>query len=285
MLAGWRRAGEISDRVLCLLLTAVVDAADRVANISGTYGAFLKSWQQNTRRPIELRLPEVPWGAPAGRANRRDANELVGEVPCDVLYIDPPYNEREYAANYHVLEAIAERPFRDDLAALEAEIYGKSGLRPYERSAYCDPRRCETAFRDLVARARARHVIVSYNEEGILTREAIETALREGLGTKDVVFRPIVRKRFRSDADRAGRHYKVLDGRGKDEIAEWLIDARRAGGARRQNRYVSESEPRTRSASSPKAYSTSATNERARVAIHSIDAPGACRTTFLRPSS
>jgi adenine-specific DNA-methyltransferase len=228
MLTRWQARGEVSRPTLFLLLAAVIDAADRVANISGTYGAFLKAWQPNTRQPLSLRLPEVIASRRACRAHRRDANELVREVACDVLYIDPPYNEREYASNYHVLEAIAARPFLEDAAAFEAGIYGKTGLQPYEKSAFSDPRRCEGAFRDLVAHARAREVIVSYNEEGILSRAAIEQALRDGLGAADVHFVPIRHRRFRSDADGAHRRYKVLAGRARDEIAEWLIVARRA---------------------------------------------------------
>ncbi len=226
-LARWWRAGEIDCATLHVLLAAVIDAADRVANISGTYGAFLKTWQRNALGPFQLRLPEVVPGRPGCRAYRRDANELVREIPCDVLYVDPPYNDREYLANYHVLEAIAERPFVDDPAEIESRIYGRSGLRPYERSAYCDPRRCEAAFRDLIAASRARHVVVSYNEEGILSREQIVAALRDGLGAHAVRFEEISYRRFRSDADRDGRRYRVIEGRARDEIAEWLISASR----------------------------------------------------------
>src|SRR5262249_48204824 len=149
-----------------------------------------KAWQPNALRPLELRPPEVPRG-PLGRARNEDANALVREVACDVLYVDPPYNDREYAANYHVLEAVAWRPVLDAaaLAAFEARTYGKTGLRPYEKSAFCTPRRCAVAFRDLVAGARARHVVVSYNEEGILSRAEIEAALKDGLGTRAVDFR------------------------------------------------------------------------------------------------
>lgn len=230
-LARWHARDEVSRPTLFLLLAAVIDAADRVANISGTYGAFLKSWQTNTRQPLALRLPEVIASKRKCAAHRRDANEIVREVPCDVLYIDPPYNDREYSANYHVLEGIAERPFLDDPSGYESEIYGKTGLRPYEKSAFCSPARCEAAFRDLVAGARARLVVVSYNEEGILSRAAIEGALCDGLETRDVAFHPIRHRRFRSDADHARRRYKVLAGRARDEIAEWLIVAARPAAA------------------------------------------------------
>jgi adenine-specific DNA-methyltransferase len=228
-LARWHARDEAPREIIYLLLAAVIEAADRVANISGTYGAFLKTWQANTRQPFRLRVPAVVPSVRASRAHRADANALVREVACDVLYVDPPYNSREYCANYHVLEAIAERPFLDEagLVRLEAEIYGKTGLRPYERSAFCNPRTCRAAFRDLIAGCRAREVVVSYNEEGILSRGEIEAALRDGLGAEEVEFRSISCRRFRSDSDGARRRYKVIEGRGRDEIHEWLLLARR----------------------------------------------------------
>ena len=240
MLTAWRAAGEANDRAICFLLCAVLEAADRVANISGTYGAFLKSWQPNTRAPLALRLPEPIASAHRCEAHRRDALDLVGDVECDVLYIDPPYNAREYCANYHVLESIAERPFCADLPALEASLYGKSGLRPYTRSAFCDARLCADAFRALVARSQAEEVIVSYNEEGILSREEIVDALASGLATAsaDVAFEEIRHRRFRSDKDGARRSYAVLDGRAKDEVAEWLVCARRGGAVRPDSRRI-----------------------------------------------
>jgi adenine-specific DNA-methyltransferase len=229
MLTACRASGEADERTICILLCALLEAADRVANISGTYGAFLKTWQPNTRAPLALRLSAPVRSRRRSRAYREDALAIAPRVACDVLYIDPPYNTREYAANYHVLEAIAERPFRTDLAALEAEIYGKSGLRPYERSAFCDRARCEDAFRALIATSRAREVIVSYNEEGILTRAQIVAALAEGLSARprDVLFREIRYRRFRSDKDGERRSYATLAGRARDEVAEWLVCARR----------------------------------------------------------
>jgi adenine-specific DNA-methyltransferase len=104
----WRRDGRLSETDFYVLLTALLEAADRVANISGTYGAFLKKLQGSAREPLTLRLLELDTQGPAGRAHRQDANELVRRVRADVLYLDPPYNQRQYAKNYHVIEVLAE---------------------------------------------------------------------------------------------------------------------------------------------------------------------------------
>lgn len=235
----WRREGLIDAGEFALLLTSLLEAADRVANISGTYGAFLKALQASARERLTLRPPALDTEGPAGRAYNEDANKLVRRLPVDVLYLDPPYNHRQYAKNYHVLEVLAELHTVDDLGAYEGEIYGKTGLRAFgdRLSSYCrgsarrGPSPCEEAFRDLVVRARAEHIVVSYSEEGILSREAIGEALAAAAGQSSYAFardhQEIAYKRFRSDGDGQGRQYRVLHGRARDEVAEWLFYVRK----------------------------------------------------------
>jgi len=247
-----------------VLLASLIDAADRVANISGTYGAFLKKFQSSALRPLTLTPVEVGESDERNKAYQEDGNELVRRVRGDVLYIDPPYNRRQYGANYHVLEIIARYHQIDDLAVFEESLYGKTGLRPYDdvKSSYCVPpgarsrRRSaggtgETeaqdvaeALRDLVLSSKASHVVISYSEEGLLSRDEIGGILARFSGKKafdyDRDFIEVRYKRFRSDRDRSAsetassngtnREYRVLEGRDKDELCEWLFYASRKPG-------------------------------------------------------
>lgn len=239
-------SGLLSREEMHLLLSALLDAADRVANISGTYGAYLKKWQRNALLRLSLAVPRVEMSRLRHRAIQRDANEVIRELKGDVLYIDPPYNHRQYAANYHVLEIIAEHHKVEDLDAYETSLYGKTGLRPYEdlKSAYCVPcssvregGNVESAMRDLILSSDVAHVVVSYNEEGLLTREELGTILSRFAGTRSFDFaegmRSVLYKRFCSDSDRpagesgAARRYKVVEGKRRGEISEWLFYASR----------------------------------------------------------
>jgi adenine-specific DNA-methyltransferase len=239
--------GVLGHEELHVLLSSVIDAADRVANISGTYGAYLKRWQANALAPLSLRLPDIVPSPFENRAHQEDSNELIRRLQGDVLYVDPPYNKRQYAANYHVLDVIAEYPRLDDPPAYEARLYGKTGLRPWKdlRSAYSVPPSPRTkgddalgAMTDLILASRADHVLVSYNEEGLLTREELGAILSRFSGARSFDFendmRTVLYKRFRSDSDRPGgggrarRLYKVLDGKERNEISEWLLFASRA---------------------------------------------------------
>jgi adenine-specific DNA-methyltransferase len=235
-LVAWRAEGRLDEDGFYLLLALTLEAADRVANISGTYGAFLKKLQSSAKEPLRLRAPELPLAGPAGKASRDDANRAARRSAVDTLYLDPPYNHRQYVKNYHVLEVLAELHAVPDPVAYEATIYGKTGLRAFEDrlSAYCRARArgadasCEQAFTDLVKHARAEHIVVSYSEEGILSRDAIGRALAAAAGQREFDFardhEEIVHKRFRSDRDRKDeREYRVLDGLAKNEVREWLF--------------------------------------------------------------
>ena len=89
-----------------LLLTSLIEAADRVDSTVGVQMAYLKRWAPRALQPLELREPDAVPGPP-GTAVRRDANQLAGELDgIDVAYLDPPYNQHSYFANYHVWETL-----------------------------------------------------------------------------------------------------------------------------------------------------------------------------------
>lgn len=230
----WRRRGLLDDDEFHLLLCALIEAASRVANISGVYAAYLKPFQPNALLPPRLQAIDIVPGAGSVVA-QGEAGDFLAQHQADVLYLDPPYNHRQYAANYHVLEALAEwhRIPPAAQASYEAALYGKTGMRPYEaqRSAFCSRDRAAQAFRDLLARARVQHVVVSYNEEGILDQETWRDLLAQAAGTRmgNVGFTAIAHRRFRSDRrqreDSGGhpRSYRVIEGRAADEVHEWLF--------------------------------------------------------------
>jgi adenine-specific DNA-methyltransferase len=253
-----RGDGVLTREEFHLLLVSLIDGVDRVANISGTYGAYLKNWQRSSLAELRLTPIEIIESPLRHEARRGDAVETARAVRGDVLYVDPPYNSRQYPANYHVLEIIAEFHRIDDLHAYEDSLYGRTGLRPWSssKSAFCcrpgsgragglDARQ---AMASLVANSEVRHIVISYNEEGLLDEEDFGEILAEFQGSvtydAGTDLRRISYKRFRSDRDRAkssdhgGRSYRVLDGRRRDEIAEWIFYARRespAPGRTRRN--------------------------------------------------
>ena len=97
-----------------------------------------------------------------------DINKVAGKIAGDILYLDPPYNQRQYATNYHMLETIAKYD--------NPKIHGKTGLREYQnqKSLYCSRTQVKKAFTDLVLKAKAKYIFLSYNNEGIMTLNDIK---------------------------------------------------------------------------------------------------------------
>jgi adenine-specific DNA-methyltransferase len=196
-IGAWWDAGRLAGEEPYLLLAALIEAVPFVSNISGTYGAFLKGWDPRALKPLVLRPPAILPSTLRHAAYCTDATTLVVEQPSDVLYLDPPYNSRPYAGNYHLLETIA----RYDAPV----VYGKTGLRPAAgHSAYNSAGRAATALRTLVRGARCTHLLLSYNSEGLIPEAAILDILGER-GRPEVRRRPY--RRFRSDADSPRRRY------------------------------------------------------------------------------
>lgn len=191
-----------------LLLAALLQAADRVANTTGVYASFVKSWQPNAVRPLELRpvrpsLPPRP-EASGCTAHLGSALELLASVGAvDLVYLDPPYNERQYPGYYHIPELIA-RGWREPPL-----LRGKTGLIPDAdlRSDWCRRGRCEEALQGVLERSDARHVLLSYNDEGLIPATRVEEILRAS-GDPDS-YRRLEQgyRRYRSDADGPGRRY------------------------------------------------------------------------------
>ncbi|HEX5438294.1 MAG TPA: DNA adenine methylase [Gemmatimonadaceae bacterium] len=211
----WSAEGLIDEDEYFVLLAALIEAADAVANTTGIYAAFVKSWQPNARRALTLALPQLTAGSgePCD-AHRGNINELIDQLGhVDLLYLDPPYNTRQYSSYYHVPELIARGWF-----ASVPELRGKTGLiaDAHLKSAWSTREGCVRALADLIARADADHVLMSYNSEGLIPETEIEAIFRaHGIGD---TYRRTAREyaRYRSDSDSASRRYKA------DSVMEYL---------------------------------------------------------------
>jgi adenine-specific DNA-methyltransferase len=214
----WRQRGLLADDTFYVLLAALIEGADRVANTAGVYAAYIKQWQPNALRPLGVVAePPIPSRVRcvAHLADAAHVAEALG--PVDLLYVDPPYNTRQYAGYYHVPELIA-RGWFDDAVMLR----GKTGLIADEeqRSAWCSRRDAPTALRELLTATGARHVLVSYNSEGVIPDKEMRAALSDAAIDGRVRRFTRLYKRYRADSDREGRRYKG------DEVRELLYYAR-----------------------------------------------------------
>lgn len=152
-----------------ILLTSLIEAADRVDSTTGLQMAYLKQWAPRASNDLELRVPELLAGT--GSAVRGDAIELASQLgPFDVAYLDPPYNQHRYFTNYHIWETFV----RWDAP----EAYGIACKRIDSRddatkSPFNGKRAMPDALRGVVKDVDCRLLILSYNDESWVSLEEL----------------------------------------------------------------------------------------------------------------
>ncbi len=182
---------KISEDTYFCLLASLINSIDKYANTASVYGAFLKHIKKSAQKQFQLELLPCVEG-PKGKAYNEDINKLITKISGDVLYLDPPYNARQYCSNYHVLETIA----RYDNPILK----GKTGLRDAngQKSKYCSKRTLEKEFENLIANVDFKYIFLSYNNEGLMNVETIKNIMST-YGTYKCFTQSY--KRFKADKD------------------------------------------------------------------------------------
>jgi len=155
--------------VLCSLLLA----CDRVTSTTGIQMAYLKGWSSRSYNRLELRIPDIHSKQIAGIVTRKDATEVRDDT--DLVYADPPYNSHSYLGNYHIWESLV----RWD----KPEVYGIGCKRVdvKERKSVFNSKATFTASLETIVKNSShtsKGLLLSFNNEGFLNREEIETILR-----------------------------------------------------------------------------------------------------------
>lgn len=167
----WYKNGDITSQEYFYLIAVLVESVPYISNITGTYGAFLKHWDKRALNEIVLEPIEIENNGKVNEVYNEDSNKLIKKVSGDILYIDPPYNTRQYLPNYHILETIA----RYD----NPQVNGVTGIRNYDqqKSAFSQKRNARKVLEDLVSNADFKHIVLSYSSNGIISEEEIISIL------------------------------------------------------------------------------------------------------------
>jgi len=173
------------------LLACLIEGVPFVSNITGTYGAYLKHWDNRAFKPFEMHRLQVIDNGHRNISFNENANDLIKRISGDILYLDPPYNERQYLPNYHILETIAKYD--------NPKLTGVTGMREYNnfKSAYCIKSKAEQAFDNLISEADFKHIVVSYSEDGLLDIKNISDILKKHCKDKKIILNKIPYSRYK----------------------------------------------------------------------------------------
>jgi adenine-specific DNA-methyltransferase len=159
----------------------LLDAVTKVSNTACVYENYLKNMSRRALSALVVRPVEFfRFPGKIEYLNQRAEDLVPDDQVYDVVYMDPPYNGRKYATNYHILETIA----RND----RPEVRCKAKIRADATlSAFNSRRKVREALGRVLDnwKSRCKHLCMSYNSEGIVSKEDIVTMLKQR-GLRDV---------------------------------------------------------------------------------------------------
>lgn len=198
-ISDWFDKGYINENTYYYLLAGLLEGVPYVSNITGTYGAYLKDWDKRAYKKFEMIRLDVVDNEKQNHSYNEDALTLIKKVEGDILYIDPPYNSRQYAPNYHLLETISKYDY--------PEIKGVTGIRSYQelKSPFCIKAKVEEAFDTLIREAKFTHIIMSYSSDGLMNEYQIETILKRYGDPKTYQLKKIPYRKYKGKLNSEGK--------------------------------------------------------------------------------
>jgi adenine-specific DNA-methyltransferase len=158
-----------------VLLVALMEAADRVDSTAGLQMAYMKRWAKRSFNDLELRLPALLPRPAAGAclAMQGEAEAAAPRIEADLVYLDPPYNQHSYLGNYHVWETLVrwDAPEAYGVAQKRADVRAR-------KSAFNSRRGIQGALQAVLDGLRCRTLLLSFSDEGFLSRATLEGMLR-----------------------------------------------------------------------------------------------------------
>jgi adenine-specific DNA-methyltransferase len=201
-----KQENKLTSNEYYFLLATLIEAIDKVANTASVYGAFLKQLKKSAQKPLQMKPAEFRKNEQEHQVFNKDINTLINTTTHDVVYLDPPYNHRQYAGNYHILETIAKYD--------NPQISWKTWMRDCsnQTSSYSKRSQVRTAFKELITTIDAKYVFLSYNDEWLLSlhdiKEIMSSRGEYGYFTQEY-------GRFKADKDE-NRTYK------KKSVTEYI---------------------------------------------------------------
>ena len=176
----WKNDDLINNNEYFILIASLIESVSFFSNVSGVYAAFQKKWDRRALKHFVLKPINLIFNDKENEIFIGNSIDIVKNINTDILYLDPPYNERQYAPNYHILETIA----RYD----NPEIKGISGMRDYssQKSSFCNKKTALADFEFIINNANYKYCILSYNNEGLMQKEDIIFIMSK-LGKVDLI--------------------------------------------------------------------------------------------------
>lgn len=194
----WKNQNLISENEYFILLACLIESVSFYANVAGVYAAFQKKWDSRATKKMILRPIKLIKNNFENQSFNKNSLDLLTEIKADIFYLDPPYNQRQYAPNYHLLETIAKYD--------NPTIKGVAGIRNYsnQKSKFCNAKTALQELEKIAKKGQYKYLILSYNSEGVMPQKHIISILEKYGTVKLAEFDYL---RFKSNNNRENPKY------------------------------------------------------------------------------
>lgn len=215
----WYEKKLISESEYYYLIASLLESISLVANVAGVYGAFLKHWDPRALKDIEF--VEVNYNSSFEKniskveSSNARIEDIIEDIDCDVLYLDPPYTQNQYGTQYHLLETLV--------------LYDNPSISPVTGSRRTAPMRSDWSknfeshilLDEIISKTKAKHIVLSYSSDGFMSKQYIESSFKRYGKEETYCFREIPYSKYRnSKTKRNNEHYEYLFYIEKKDIEE-----------------------------------------------------------------
>lgn len=211
----WFDEKKINEYEKYYLIGSLLESVSKVSNVAGVYSAFLKIWDPRSVKRMEfIPLESLPNAKYQNEVYIEDVNDLITKISGDILYLDPPYTPTQYISQYHVLETIAKND--------NPKTHGVGAHRDNgnQISKWCKKGYVHEEFEKLIANANFKHIIFSYSDAGIMSKEYIEKVLKRYANEGTYEFKKINFVKYKSTR---AVNREIKNNTKNKEHYEWLF--------------------------------------------------------------
>lgn len=202
----WKNEDKITDEEYSYLLACLIESVSDVSNTAGVYGAFLKKWDSRATKKIVFDSVDFRKEICSSvKTYNAKIEDIIDTVDCDILYLDPPYTQNQYGTQYHLLETLV----LDDNPSI-SKVTGSRSTAPM-RSDWSKEFKANIMFDRILARTKARYVVLSYNNDGFMSKEYIEAAMKRYGKPETFVCKKIAYKKYQNwKSQNENPHFEYL---------------------------------------------------------------------------